>query len=262
VDHTARFAALMRESAPDLDAVCTAIAQHRAPSLADDEIGIQLDELAYGYLHSTDDRTGASLCRYLFVDHGFSGNAAHYYDAANSYLDLVLDRRLGIPLSLSVLAIEVGRRVEVPLLAVGMPGHVLLRERDDPGSFHDPFAATVGLDFAECEELFHQMHGPATQFDVSMLAPTPTIQLTARMLNNLTHVYLHEPDLASLAWVLRLRTMIPGVEVDVVRQLGGVLSSLGHFWEAASVFEDLAERQPELADQHTSAAVRLRANSN
>lgn len=248
----------MREPDPSLEAVCCAIAQHARPDLGDGEIGDLLDACAAGFSgHDSD-----ALCRFLFVDQGFRGNSENYYEDANSFLDRVLERRLGIPLTLSIAAIEVGRRVGVHLVPIGMPGHVLVRDRDDMTAFHDPFAGGVKLDLAGCEARFRELHGAEARFGAHLLEPTSVVALAARMLNNLTNVYLQEPDRASLVWVLRLRTLTPGVDVDVVRQLGGVLSNLGRFWEAADVFEDLARRQPEYAEQHLGSALRLRANSN
>jgi len=79
------------------------------------------------------------MCAALFGPEGFRGNRADYYDPANSLLDQVLARRTGIPITLSVLAMEVGRRVGAPLVGIGMPGHFLVPEAPDGSSFHDPF---------------------------------------------------------------------------------------------------------------------------
>ncbi len=130
----------------------------------------RLDELASG----CDQPTLDGLIRYLFADLGFAGNRIDYYDPRNSYLDQVVTRRLGIPISLAVLTMAVGRRVGVPLVGVGMPGHFLLRDQVDHDVFVDPFGGGRLLDSSACAAVFHAVHGPDAAFHPAYLAPDRT----------------------------------------------------------------------------------------
>ncbi len=137
MEHGERFAELVRR--PDeeipLDLAWALLTAHAHPSSDPDDLMAQLDDLAAGVRVPTLD----GLRHHLFVDQGFIGNREDYYDVANSYLDDVLDRHLGIPITLSVLTMEVGRRVGVPVAGVGLPGHFLLRDKVDPDVFVDAF---------------------------------------------------------------------------------------------------------------------------
>ena len=257
VDPTARFAAEVARDDPSLEVMAAAIAgcDH---DLDPAVLAADLDALA-GRAARPD---AATLCRALFGEGGLEGNVEQYDDPRNSFLDLVIRRRLGIPISLSVIAVEVGRRVGVPLVGVGMPGHFVVREASDPGAFYDPFVGGMALSAGDCERRFQQLHGPSARFDPSFLDPTPPARIAERMLANLTRCYLDRMDRSSLAWVLRLRCAVPGVDPAVVRQFAGVLSNLGRWWEAADAYQRLAALQPDRAEAHLAAAHRLRAHAN
>ena len=108
------------------------------------------------------------LAGYLFVEQQYSGNDVDYSDPRNSYLDVVLDRRLGIPITLSILMMEVGRRRGVALSGIGMPGHFLVG--GPPGVYYDPFHAGARLDVAGVRGLFAAQRGDAS-FDERFLEP-------------------------------------------------------------------------------------------
>ncbi|HEV7536715.1 MAG TPA: transglutaminase-like domain-containing protein, partial [Acidimicrobiia bacterium] len=153
----ARFADLVAR--PDdeipLDEATLLIAAQARPDL---DIGAEqgrLDELAGGCGEATLD----GLTRHLFTELGFTGNAERYRDPDNSYLDQVMRRRVGIPISLSVLTMEVGRRLGVAIDGVGMPGHFLVRHRADPVIFLDPFGGGRRLDAAGCRAIFASLGG-------------------------------------------------------------------------------------------------------
>jgi regulator of sirC expression with transglutaminase-like and TPR domain len=190
VDSTARFEALM--ALPDdeipLDEAALMIAVHADPATDVEGALAMLDELAA----TSPGPTFEELRHHLFVAEGFRGDDGDYYDPANSMLDKVLARRRGIPITLSVIAIEVGRRLGVVIEGVGMPGHFLARHG---GTVLDPF------------------NGGADVGTVSTKA------ILARMLANLKQIYLNEGDALALEWVLRLRTAIPGVPDEDRHQL-------------------------------------------
>jgi regulator of sirC expression with transglutaminase-like and TPR domain len=261
VDAAARFSALVAPSEDwvPLDEAWALIGAHAHPHVGPEEVLERLDRLAERCTGPTLDH----LVRLLFEDEGFVGNTADYYDADNSYAPPVLERRLGIPISLSVLAIEVGRRVGVPLAGVSMPGHFLLRDRVDPEVFIDPFARGRMLDRAGCDRTFRQIHGPDAVLDGHELQPVDNRRILARMLANLRGIYVQADDTSALAWVLQLLVAIPGVPRGERKALAAALAASGRFGDAATQLELLAaEEDGPQAEDHRGAAVRLRARLN
>ena len=135
-----------------------------------------------------------NLSAYLFDEVGFHGNEAEYYDPRNSYLNEVLARRMGIPITLSVVCIEVGKRLGIPLEGVGMPGHFLLRHRDEPGIYIDPFHRGILLSEDECAQLLRDATRTAVPWDKSYLTTVSNRELIARILRNLKGIYLNQHD--------------------------------------------------------------------
>ena len=260
---TGRFAELVRASddvlRDHLDEATLLIAAHARPGLDVEGYRRRLDELA----GQCDEPVLAEVTHQVFGVEGFRGNDEDYYDPRNSYLDEVLDRRLGIPITLSVVLLEVGRRVGLPLAGVSMPGHFLVRLLGEPPVFLDPFGGGQLLSEAQCEQRFHAMQGPAATFDATFLDPVPPVEIVARMLNNLRSVHLQRQDTAALDWVLELRGLIPGASLDERSERAGVLVAQARFDEAADLLEALAEDAPEgRAASMSSKAKRLRARLN
>lgn len=217
----------------------------------------RLDALAAG----CPEPTLAGLRRHLFEDLGFAGNREEYGDPRNSFLDQVLDRRKGIPISLSVVTVEVGRRLGVPLVGVGMPGHFLVGVVDDPGTFLDPFGGGEVLDEAGCETLFRNLGGTGPFFP-GYLAPVGPRVILTRMLANLQNLFV-PGDLAAAAWVLELRLAIPGSSKEERRDLARALGGLGRFTSGAAELERVAGLFPDdEAKALHDEAVALRARSN
>ena len=258
MEATARFAELLRR--PDgeipLDEAATLIASHAHPDVDVGDVLARLDTLAAESAAADAD----ALADFLFVERGFAGNTVDYGDPRNSYLDDVLTRRLGIPISLSVLMIETGRRRGLELRGVSMPGHFLVAA--GPGAFVDPFHNGRRLDEPACRDLFHQVRGAAAEFRAEYLAPAPTAAIVERMLANLQHSLLRREPRAA-AWVLRLRLRIPGTSAPERLALATMLGTLGRFQEAANELDTLA---PELDDADAQRATRqaatLRARGN
>ena len=205
---TDRFRSLMA-AGPNgfaLDEACLLIAAHARAGVDVDAGLARLDSLAGEILPPTLD----GLVETLFGPGGFRGNEQDYYNPANSLLDQVLDRRVGIPITLAVVAIEVGRRAGVPLWGVSMPGHFLLRDKVDPNMFLDPFNGGRQLGVGDCRRMHHAMSGGAP-WDDSFLNPASKLTIVARVLSNLKSVAAARNDLGMLRWVLLLRQAIPGL---------------------------------------------------
>jgi regulator of sirC expression with transglutaminase-like and TPR domain len=257
LDVTDRFADVLAR--PDaeiaLDEAALLIAAHAHPDLDLDARLGQLDALAA----RAAGLSARELATQLFVVDGFVGNASDYGDPRNSYLDDVLDRHLGIPITLSVVMLEVGRRCGLPLHGVGMPGHFLVG--GGAGEWFDPFHEGARLDLAGCAELFARTHG-ATSFRPHYLMPVGPLAIVERMLANLQHT-LMQRDPAAVVWVTRLRLRVPGITLSQRGDLAGLLGRLGQFTEAAREFDVLARSLPgEGSEKAAAAASRFRARAN
>ncbi len=261
VEATEHFVELMARPEPELplDLAALLIAAHADGDLHVDRALTRIDDLAAGCPAPTLD----GLVRHLFVDLGFAGDRSRYYDPRNSYLHQVIERRRGIPISLAVLTLSVGRRVGVPLDGVGMPGHFLLRDRVDRQVFVDPFAGGALLDREGCRRAFRAVQGDEVAFHDAYLEPVGAHSILARMLANLRAVFAAVGDHASLVWVLRLRTAVPGVPLEERAELGSALAAAGDFVGAATELEELGSQLGgALGEQYARDAGRLRARLN
>lgn len=167
----------------------------------------RLDELAQE-LSAT---TAEGIVAELFGQSGFVGNSVEYDDPANSLLDLVITRKLGIPITLCAVAIEIGRRKGIPIVGVGMPGHFLCRSGEGSEfKFFDPFHSPRPLSAQECRTLYESL----TQLDnwsAEFLEPSDARIMVIRTLSNLKSTFRRRGDMANLRWVMRLRTHIPEI---------------------------------------------------
>ncbi|MGB3202821.1 MAG: transglutaminase-like domain-containing protein, partial [Nodosilinea sp.] len=132
---------------------------------------------------------------YLFSDLNFRGNSVDYYDPRNSFLNDVLDRRVGIPITLSLVYLELARRIDFPMVGVSMPGHFLIRPTvDEMDIFVDPFNRGEILFEQDCRDRLKQMFGDVAQIEPQHLAPITPATFLVRMLTNLKMIYLQKRD--------------------------------------------------------------------
>lgn len=190
-----------------------------------------------------------ALADQLFVRAGFRGNTADYYDPRNSFLDEVLARRTGIPISLSVLYVEVARRAGVRASPVGFPGHFLASIDDGDGSrlVIDPFNGG-GVRSEEALGELLRRSGSTLEYSEELLAPTPVRQVVSRMLMNLRGVYTMRGEYARLLVVFdRLLELWPD-SIDELRDRGFLFARLGAPDAALADLARYLERAPHAAD--------------
>jgi regulator of sirC expression with transglutaminase-like and TPR domain len=194
-----------------------------------------------------------ALNEFLFADLGFSGNADDYYDPRNSYLNEVIDRRKGIPITLAVLYLEIGRRIELPLQGVSFPGHFLVRLPMRGGTLVlDPFSGGAPQSEADLRErLKRVIPGGVAVADLPLeqfLEPASNRQILARLLRNLKGVYREKDKPERLLDVLNRMVIVTPEAAGERRDRGYVYDRL-ECWRPA--LEDLSayvERAPEAAD--------------
>jgi regulator of sirC expression with transglutaminase-like and TPR domain len=204
----------------------------------------------------------------LFAEGGFHGNVAAYYDPRNSFLNDVLERRQGIPITLSVVYVEVGRRLGLPVAGVAFPGHFLVSYFGTaPAEIIDPFHCGTRLDESACLELLHNATGSSGALTREMLAPATHRQILMRMLNNLKMTYMKKGDLVRAVGTMdRILQISPG-EVAQFRDRGLAFFQLGDSKRALRDLKAYAEQSADQADRETvesviGAAYRALANLN
>ena len=195
------------------------------------------------------DRTAASLNRFLFEEQGFRGNAEDYYNPRNSFLNDVLERRLGIPITLSVVYMAVAARAGVRVRGIGLPGHFIVAlERRGVSRLLDPFHGGRALDPADCRELAQRVAGPETPLDPEHLRLVTTREILVRILNNLKGVHVSLGDwLRALAAVERILLLMPDA-LGELRDRGGLYAKLGQPRAAIRDWETYLRSAPHAAD--------------
>lgn len=260
MDLTDRFADAVLGDAVALDAAALLLAAHGDPACDVEASLDRLDGIAAEVPGAAQQADLAAVCHHLFSTMRLAGDRASYYDPRNSYLHLVLERRLGIPISLSVVLIEVGRRLGLELHGVSTPGHfIVAHPRTD--QWIDAFDGGRILDRTGVDRLFARI-APGVAIE-PYLAPVSPVDVLRRMLSNLLGIFQQCNDRDGLLWASRLRTVLPGAGADDLRPYAGALVANGQFVQAAKVFEDLAGRD-DVADPEgeLARAARLRARMN
>ncbi len=154
-----------------------------------DGLGVTLRERLKG--QADPEHQVAVLNALLFGEEGFRGNDSAYYDPRNSYLNEVMDRRVGIPITLSLIYVEVGRRAGLPLDGIGLPSHFIV---GGAGLLIDPFNCGRLLSVADCEVLLRRAYGGSAVLEPSHLQPTPRRMVLARLITNLKLAYQRQGD--------------------------------------------------------------------
>jgi regulator of sirC expression with transglutaminase-like and TPR domain len=250
----ARFEALLAEPVLRLDEAALALAAEEYAGLDTRACLDRLDALAERVRRrAVAPGQSAQLLQavreVLFEDEGFRGNEKDYYDARNSYLNQVLERRLGIPITLSLLFMEVGRRAGLALGGVGFPGHFLVKlaPQYGPEIFIDAYHGGDLLGADECVARFkHLVQG--REFDSRYLQAVPPRQILARMLHNLKRIYVEQGDDVRAYWVIDRLLLLHPDAMDEVRDRGLVEARLGLKPSAARDLEAYLAHAPNAAD--------------
>jgi regulator of sirC expression with transglutaminase-like and TPR domain len=220
----ARFAEVVREDFA-LDHAALLIGAWEYPSRDLESYRELLDEIAERAAPDVE-RAASGVARaraisdWLFDRIGFAGNLDNYYDPRNSFLCDVIDRRMGIPISLSVLYLEVARRVGVLAQGVNFPGHFLVRVAiEDAWLFLDPYNDGRTLSPADLEALLRKTTTPTAVLEPSVIAAASKRQIVARMLVNLAGIYGRQGDLPRSLDVLERLAILEPQNPRIARDL-------------------------------------------
>src|SRR5262249_32296545 len=152
----------------------------------------------------------AALNTVMFEELGFTGNRDNYYDPRNSYLNEVIDRRTGIPITLTVVYMEIARRVGFDVKGVGFPAHFLAKHVSESGDIYiDAFNGGKVLGVAGCDDLFREVTGGRAEMRSEYLASVSTKQIVTRMLSNLLSIYSKNDHRRALSVVERMLLINP-----------------------------------------------------
>ncbi len=260
--------AAMNAPGHDLAPAALAIARVEYPSLDAAGYVRALDRLGAGAAERVR-RVGAHgqdaihvLNEFLYDDLRFTGNRDHYDDPRNSFLNEVLDRRTGIPITLAVVYLETARRAGVRMAGINFPGHFLLRADDERvplllGSrfvIVDPFHGGALLSELDCRELLRQHVGEEAAFDRQLLAPASRRDIVVRMLVNLKRLYVRMRSFPQARFVSDLLLAIEPAAVSELRDRGLLAYHLQDFNAALRDLERYLRHLPRSADRYAYAA--------
>src|SRR6185312_930116 len=192
----------------------------------------------------------AALNQVLFEEEGFHGNVDEYYDPRNSFLNDVLDRKLGIPITLALVYMEVGGRVGFPLFGVGLPGHFLLKHYEVDGReiLIDAFNGGDILDTNDCQERLDAIYSGQLTFQPEFLQTVSRRQMLTRVLNNLRGIYISRRNLRRAAQAVDLILALHPRSAEDMKQRGLLRLATGQLRAAADDLENYIRMSPEASD--------------
>ena len=190
-----------------------------------------------------------TLAQFLFEERGYRGNAAAYGDPRNSFLNDVVERGLGIPITLSVLYADVAQRLDIPAYGVGLPGHFIVAVgHDETKLLLDPFHNGRQLTLPDCARLVQYATGYDGPFQQEWLAPTPASDILVRMLNNLRIAYLKQESWAKATAVIQNLILLQPDTPEHLRDLGLIHYENNAPHLAAHYLDAYLQRVPDAAD--------------
>ena len=194
-------------------------------------------------------RTLQIINQYLYEELGFSANHHNYYDPRNSFLNDVIDRRTGIPITLGLIYLEVAQRIEFPMVGINFPGHFLIRpDHEDMDIFIDPFNKGDLLFEQDCQARLSQLVGRSVELLPSLIQPITPHQFLVRMLTNLKQIYRKTNQLQKcLTASERILLISPGT-VGELRDRGILYYQLGCWEQARQDLEDYLVYHPQAKD--------------
>jgi len=221
---------------------------------------VRLDEMGVALRQRLEEeprpeRAIMALNRYLFQEQGFRGNTERYYDARNSYLNDVIDRKTGIPITLSTVYMEVARRAGLEVEGVGLPGHFVVRvQMPSRALLVDPFHGGSLLTERDCQERLDRIFEGKVKLEPKMLRPCRRKDMLERILRNLKAIYLRDQDKDRALRVVDLLVRIQPGSAEDLRDRGVLYAALDCYGLAARDLESYLALAPQARDAEDLAA--------
>jgi regulator of sirC expression with transglutaminase-like and TPR domain len=242
----------------DLAPAALAIARVEYPALNPAAYVAALDRMgqeAAARMHDTGDDSVRAFNEYLYDEQGFAGNRERYDDPRNSFINEVLDRRIGIPISLAVVYLEVARRAGLQVDGVNFPGHFLLRAGHAVASdarseivIIDPFHGGAQLSEYDCRQLLRHHVGDEAAFDSALLAPASRHEIVVRMLVNLKRLYVRMRSFPQARVISSLLLGIDPAAISELRDRGLLAYHLQDFSAALRDLEEYLRLSPKSSE--------------
>ncbi|MEX0267618.1 SirB1 family protein [Leptolyngbyaceae cyanobacterium UHCC 1019] len=190
-----------------------------------------------------------TIQQYLYEDLGYSGNRTEYYDPRNSFLNEVIDRRTGIPITLSMVYLAIARRINFPMVGINLPGHFIIRPiAEDMEIFVDPFHGGDILFLQDCEDLLVKVFDRRVALQPEYLAPVSNRQLLGRLLTNLKVIYVNQRNFPKAAQACeRILLLFPDAPLEH-RDRGVLYYRSDRLAEARQDFERYLQLSPQAED--------------
>jgi len=239
----------------DLLRAALAIARAEYPDLRLEPYIARIDSLGRRVCSQVSDygdanATIAAINRVLFDQEHFRGNREHYYDPRNSFLNEVLDRKLGIPISLSIVYLEVAKRAGLPLFGVGMPGHFLLKHYDPEGRqvLIDVYDRGAIVSSGECQNKLDEIYLGHLDLRPEFLVAVSKRQILTRMLNNLKNIYASSRNFRKALLIVDMVLAIYPRSPEDVKQRAMLRYSLDDWRGAVDDLDDYLKMSPDASD--------------
>jgi len=252
-----RFAELVSREQFRVAEACLLIAEDQYPGVDIAGCIAKLDAMAATVrgrlaLDAFPEQKVAALNHYLFGELGFRGNVGAYYDPRNSYLNEVLERRTGIPITLSIVYLEVGRRLGLQLQGVSFPGHFLVKLRLTRGQLVlDPFAGGEPRSAADLRSRLERVLPPPLLERADLdryLEPATSREIVTRVLRNLKGIYLKRSALEQALAVMHRMLLVMPESAEELRDRGLIYLRLEAFRAAAADLQNYLRRRPDAPD--------------
>jgi len=195
-------------------------------------------------------KTIQAVNEFLFEELHFSGNRDQYYDPRNSYLNEVLDRRTGIPITLSLIYMEIARRIGLDLWGIGLPGHFIVKYSDPHLDLYiDPYNKGLMMTAGDCRLRVEALPDRTLEFQPEFLQSVAKKQILFRMLNNLKQIYSRARALEKALVVIEMMLAVSPENPWEIRDRALIFYQLKQYRLAAEDFRRYLALQPDSSDR-------------
>ena len=209
------------------------------------------------YRRATSEITCAkAMISFFYKETGFAGNKSNYYDPANSYLNKVIDNRVGIPISLAILQMSIGAKLDIAVEGIGFPGHFLVRYKEDGGSLVDPFFGRE-LSTHDCKILLRQISGGRLELDNTHLRVATKREILVRLIDNLKSIFWRKKEWKQCQRCVENQIILSPKKSQFELQLAAILEMRGAQLEAETKYKEIIADQGFNEDIRSLAIKRL-----